>query len=410
MKRKNILFIGINFFPEPTGIGKYSGEMVEWLSKKEKDIEVITGFPYYPYWKLENKYSWYKKEVVFDSNVKVHRCPMYVPQRPTGLNRIFQELSFFAFALPKVVFLSIKLKPKFILCIAPPFHLGLLGYISKVLSGGKLLYHIQDLQIEAAKSLNMIKQDWLIHSLLRVEKFILSKSNFISSIHPNMISEIKSKTTFEVGLLPNWTNLQLLYPIAEKTKLREMYGFPIDKKIFLYSGSVGEKQGIELVFNFAKNFNDDDSILFIVAGNGPYHNQLKETIQKQGIKNIIARNLVPTTELNTWLNLADYHLIFQRNETSNYLFPSKLVSILSVGGICIAFVPESNQMGKMLIDNEIGFVISEVEPLNINQKLIKIIEADNNKIRVNSREFAVFNFNKEKILESWVNKTLLTKT
>jgi colanic acid biosynthesis glycosyl transferase WcaI len=408
LKRKDILFIGINFFPEPTGIGKYSGEMVEWLSKQGKEIEVITGFPYYPYWKLDKKYNWYKKEEVFGSKVKVHRCPLYVPQRPTGLNRIYQELSFFAFALPKVIYLSIKLKPKFIVCIAPPFHLGLLGYISKVLSGGKLFYHIQDLQIEAAKSLNMIKQEWLIRSLLRVEKFILSKSNFISSIHPNMICEIKSKTTLEVGLLPNWTNLQLLYPIAEKTKLREMYGFPLNKKIFLYSGSVGEKQGIELVFNFAKNFNNDDSILFIVAGNGPYHNQLKETIQKEGIKNIIARNLVPTSELNTWLNLADYHLIFQRNETSNYLFPSKLVSILSVGGICIAFVPETNKMGKMLIDNEIGYVISEVDPIIIYQKLTKIIATDGSRIQINSREFAISNFNKEKILENWVNQTLLT--
>ncbi len=408
MKRKDILFIGINFFPEPTGIGKYSGEMVEWLSKQGMEIEVITGFPYYPYWKLDKKYNWYKKEVVFGSKVKVHRCPLYVPQRPTGLNRIYQELTFFAFALPKVIFLSIKLKPKFIVCIAPPFHLGLLGYISKVLSGGKLFYHIQDLQIEAAKSLNMIKQEWLIRSLLRVEKFILGKSNFISSIHPNMISEIKSKTTLEVGLLPNWTNLQLLYPIVEKTKLREMYGFPLNKKIFLYSGSVGEKQGIELVFNFAKNFNNDDSILFIVAGNGPYHNQLKETIQKEGLKNIIARNLVPTSELNTWLNLADYHLIFQRNETSNYLFPSKLVSILSVGGICIAFVPETNKMGKMLIDNEIGYVISEVDPIIIYQKLTKIIATDGSRIQINSREFAISNFNKEKILENWVNQTLLT--
>jgi len=32
--KKSILLIGYNFIPEPTGIGKYSGEMISWLGEK----------------------------------------------------------------------------------------------------------------------------------------------------------------------------------------------------------------------------------------------------------------------------------------------------------------------------------------------------------------------------------------
>ncbi len=47
-----LLVYGINYFPEPTGIGKYTGEMCEWLVSQGHQVDVITAPPYYPYWKV----------------------------------------------------------------------------------------------------------------------------------------------------------------------------------------------------------------------------------------------------------------------------------------------------------------------------------------------------------------------
>ncbi|MEP1985733.1 MAG: colanic acid biosynthesis glycosyltransferase WcaI, partial [Maribacter dokdonensis] len=64
---KKLLFIGYNFSPELTGIGKYSGEMMQWLAEKGHDCTVLTSYPYYPYWKIQEPYRknrfWFKKEV-----------------------------------------------------------------------------------------------------------------------------------------------------------------------------------------------------------------------------------------------------------------------------------------------------------------------------------------------------------
>jgi colanic acid biosynthesis glycosyl transferase WcaI len=57
---KRILLISYNFSPEPTGIGKYNGEMIEWLVKKGYDCNVITAYPYYPYWKVQEPF--FKKD------------------------------------------------------------------------------------------------------------------------------------------------------------------------------------------------------------------------------------------------------------------------------------------------------------------------------------------------------------
>ena len=47
-KKSSVLIIGINFFPEPTGIGKYTGELAFSLASKGYNVEAITAFPYYP--------------------------------------------------------------------------------------------------------------------------------------------------------------------------------------------------------------------------------------------------------------------------------------------------------------------------------------------------------------------------
>ena len=100
--KKRILLIGYNFYPEPTGIGKYSGEQIQCLAKNGYDCTVITSYPYYPFWSVQEPYTkhrfWYKtEEVKYESGGKItiHRCPMYVPSKPSGLKRIILDFTFF---------------------------------------------------------------------------------------------------------------------------------------------------------------------------------------------------------------------------------------------------------------------------------------------------------------------------
>ena len=52
-----ILLYGINYSPELTGIGKYSGEMAAWLAAQGHEVRVVTAPPYYPDWKVWQGFS-----------------------------------------------------------------------------------------------------------------------------------------------------------------------------------------------------------------------------------------------------------------------------------------------------------------------------------------------------------------
>jgi len=95
-----VLIYGLNFAPELTGIGKYSGDMALWLKEQGHDVRVVTAPPYYPEWQVRPGYESrrYRREVW--KNISVWRSPLWVPKVPTGLKRIIHLLSFALTSLP----------------------------------------------------------------------------------------------------------------------------------------------------------------------------------------------------------------------------------------------------------------------------------------------------------------------
>ena len=77
-----ILMMGINYWPEETGIGAFSTYRAEYLASRGHEITVCTTFPYYPEWKIREPYSGllYEKQQI--NGVTVFRCPLWVPRKP----------------------------------------------------------------------------------------------------------------------------------------------------------------------------------------------------------------------------------------------------------------------------------------------------------------------------------------
>ncbi len=72
-----ILILTLNYLPELTGIGKYNGEMADWLAARGHKVRVVAAPPYYPQWRVSQGYSsWrYRRESL--GGVDVWRCPLW---------------------------------------------------------------------------------------------------------------------------------------------------------------------------------------------------------------------------------------------------------------------------------------------------------------------------------------------
>ena len=98
--RMHLLIVGLNFAPELTGIGKYTGEMAAWFAARGHKVSVINTRLYYPEWKRPPGFAAWTWRSETWQGCQVVRCPLYVPQRPTGLRRILHLSSFGLSSIP----------------------------------------------------------------------------------------------------------------------------------------------------------------------------------------------------------------------------------------------------------------------------------------------------------------------
>ncbi|MEO8110613.1 MAG: WcaI family glycosyltransferase [Ginsengibacter sp.] len=405
--RKRILFIGGNFSPEPTGIGKYSGEMIDCLSAQGFECTVVTTFPYYPQWKVVAPYNkisiWYKKEIdapadKSSENVTVIRCPHYIPKKPTGLKRIISDLSFFLSSSIIIFGLLFKKKHDFVITVAPPFALGFLGIIYKKIKGAKFLYHVQDLQIEAAQNLGIVKNKFLLKSLFSIEKCIFRNTDYLSSISEGMIKRIKDKANQEVLSLPNWVDIDKFFPIENKSKLKADFQFKEHDKIVLYSGAIGEKQGLEAILQSAKNLEADVDLKFVICGSGPYKQNLVHLKKQMNLHNVFFLPLQPSEKLNSLLNMADVHLVLQKDGASDLVMPSKLSTILAVGGVAIVTARPGSSLYSIIDSNNAGLLIEPESQSALDAAIKYAISTEHKEIEINARQYAEKNLSIHEIL------------
>ena len=405
---KRVLILGINYSPELTGIGKYTGEMVNWLSDNGYQCTVITSFPYYPNWKVQSPYSgkFYKKEITKEGRVVIYRCPLYVPAKPSGLKRIVHEASFFTSAFFQIIPLIFKQKYDHILCIAPPFHLGFLGLFYRFFKGGKINYHIQDLQIEAARDLKVVNSELIFKILFGLERYILKRVDTISSISNGMRNKIVDKSKREVLNFPNWVDTNKFYPLIDKSRVKEEWGYQADDKIVLYSGSIGEKQGLDALIDIAIECLSNPMIKFIICGNGPYKQNLEERAMANKLQNIKFMPLQSSDKFNSFLNLADVHLVLQKSEASDLVMPSKLTTILAAGGLVIATANEGTSLYNDIVENDMGIVIKPENNEILKEAIVLACKNDySNKVK-NARQYAEKILNMDVMLNEMVASIL----
>jgi colanic acid biosynthesis glycosyl transferase WcaI len=212
-----------------------------------------------------------------------------------------------------------------------------------------------------------------------------------------MIKKIESKYVRPVAYFPNWVDTKVLYPLPQKQKLKEEFGFEPTDFIALYSGAIGEKQGLEDIIHAAKLLSKIPNLKFVICGSGPYKEKLKTLKEELGANNVHFLSLQPIEKLNGLLNMADLHLVIQKANASDLMMPSKLTSILSVGGVAVITTPKSSSLYEMVSANNIGVVTEPGSRVELTAAIEKLIYANKEPISKNAASYAKEFFSTEKV-------------
>ena len=347
-----ILIYGLNYAPEVTGVGKYTAEMTELIAARGHDVRVVCAPPYYPQWRVHDGYrAWrYRRETW--QGVPVWRAPLWVPSRPGGAKRIVHLASFALSSLP-LLLRQAPWRPQVVMLIAPTLLCAPGALAFARLAGASSWLHIQDFEVDAAFDLGLLQGGRASRIARAAERALLRRFDVVSSISPRMVERVLDKgvDASRAVCLPNWVDTNTIFPLTYPSAYRQRLGIAPDSTVVLYSGNMGAKQGIEILADVATALAGRPDISFVFCGDGAAKRELMARCAS--LPNCHVLPVQPAAMLNELLNVADIHVLPQRNDAADLVMPSKLTGMLASGRAVVAMARPGTSLFDVVADHGI---------------------------------------------------------
>jgi len=306
-----------------------------------------------------------RTKVAYAGDVGVLRCPLYVPARPTALKRLL-HLASFSLSSSVAVLAQWRWKPELVVRVVPTLFCAPQALLLAKLAGAKSVMHVQDYEVDALFGLSIAKGGVLKRFAYAMERTLLRGFDRVSTISSGMLQRARPKGVAEHKLrfFPNWSETARFRDVARSPVLLRALGVDPDKRVLLYSGNIGEKQGLETVIEAAERLQQREELVFLIVGEGAGKRRLVELAERKALRNVQFAPLQPYEALPVLLASADCHLVIQKRGAADAVLPSKLTNILAAGGNAVITADADTTLGVLCREHPGIAVLTEPESVS----------------------------------------------
>ena len=302
-----ILFHGAEFAP-----GSVAVELASWLATRTVSVEVVAANDGEGWWRSEER-----------DGIKITRCPRRRAHHGEGLSRQLERTSFALSSAPILLRRARALRPQLLAAVEPTAaDMPALLFAARH-AGAATWVHLPEgnLRETAAGPAR-----WLGH----IDHVSLAAIDAEAVLAAAGVAEERRVA------LPPWTDTRAIFPLRERSALRQSLEISEDAVVALYAGTLDEGHGIEALLEAARRLPRNGALVFVVSGRGPAWRRLAAAAQQLPLR------LVPwprAEALNALLNLADIHLVPAGLAAGDALFAGKPAALLASGRPLIAGGP-----------------------------------------------------------------------
>lgn len=357
-----VIVWGINYAPEFTGIAPHNVALCEFLRGRGDDVEMLTTFSYYPTWRKqgEDRGVLYRTDEI--NGVRVRRCWHYVPARVSAVKRIAHEGTFVLTSVVRA--LSLR-RPDVFVVVSPPLLLGAAAWLVGKLKRAPFVFHVQDMQPDAAVGLGMLKQSAFTRALYWLEAFAYKHAARVSGITRGMLATFRRKGVPELKLVyfPNAIALNgdRDTPAGE---FRRANGFAADEFLAVYAGNLGVKQGLDVLIDAAQLVRDS-RIRIVICGDGAERDALAARVIELQLPNVSLLPLQQGPSYAALLRDADLCFITQQAGTGTMFFPSKLLGLLAFSKPVVTVASPQSELAIAVGEGRFGINVPPGQPAKL---------------------------------------------
>lgn len=322
---RHVVIVGINYWPEPTGIAPYTTALAEYLARDCASVRMIAGLPCYPAWTVPAQYRRGLRFRETRNGVHIQRLKHAVPRRQDVLRRGAYEVSFLGAAAT----VRLSPRPDLILAVTPALGGAVAAAHLAKRHDAPLAVVVQDLLGSAVIQTGISGGAKAAGAVSRLESWALRQADAVAVVTDAFRPAIEAYgvPTQRIATVPNWSHV--VASTADRELTRASLGWPEDLTVVLHTGNMGLKQGLGNVIEAARLTAGRRDLRWVLLGEGSQRESLQE--QARGLPNLDFLPLCDEERYRDILSAADILLLNERAGVQEMCLPSKLTSYFMSG-------------------------------------------------------------------------------
>jgi len=211
----------------------------------------------------------------------------------------------------------------------------------------------------------------------------------------------------KVEICPNAIEVQDMSVEANvRAELREKYGIPQDKKVFVYGGNLGKPQGIPFLLQCLEKEKNNKDVYFLIVGDGTEYKKLEAWFANEKPTNAKLLKRLPKEDYDRMVAACDVGMIFLDHRFTIPNFPSRLLSYLQAKLPVLACTDPNTDIGKVITEGGFGWWCESNDAEAFSMYVRKAAEADLSKMGETGFEYLCEHYAAEKAYETVMNSIL----
>jgi glycosyltransferase involved in cell wall biosynthesis len=354
---RHVLMVGVNYWPEATGIAPYTTALAEHLARRGARVTVLTGMPHYPAWRVFPGYGGRLRRRERVRGVEVWRFHLYVPTRQTVVRRALFEVSFAAHLLA----CARPARPDAVIGIVPNLGAGLLAAVFARRAGAPFGLLFQDLCGSAAAQSGLPGGGPVAHAVRRLEWNLARRAAAVAVVAPGFQRYLEAGGVAAARIVRVRNFVHLGPARRAPAAVRAALGLPANAWLCLHAGNMGYKQDLGNVLACARlALRQAPRLHFALVGDGSQRRALEA--RAAGLANVSFLPLQPEAEFPDVLAAADVLLVNQRPSVTDMSLPGKLTAYFAAGRPVVAAVADDSETAAEVRAAGAGPVVAPGDP------------------------------------------------
>lgn len=196
---------------------------------------------------------------------------------------------------------------------------------------------------------------------------------------------------------------------VDRTFMRNKYGIPVNKKVFVFGGNLGKPQGISFMIECMSAVLELEDAFFLIVGDGTEYVKIENYLAESNQENVRLMKRLPREDYDTLVGACDIGMIFLDHRFTIPNYPSRIISYMQAKIPVLAVTDPNTDIGKDITEGGFGWWCESNNQEDFRSTIEYILHEDTKKIGIKGFEYLKRHFTVEQSYETIMKRYKETK-